>query len=338
MKASRISAVAETVARSGAFGFGASSIGNLYKAVPDQVAAETVDACWGHGVRYFDTAPFYGMGLSEKRLGDALRIRHRDDYLISTKVGRLLLPLAQPRDQHGFVDPLPFEPVYDYSYDGVMRSFEQSLLRLDLGRVDILYMHDLGRLTHGSHHERHLHDALTGGLRAMQSLKEQKLVTAIGLGVNEIDICRESFAFGVLDLFMLAGRYSLLDHAPLAGFFDECRMRGTAIVAAGIFNSGILATGTRGHALPYYDYQPAPPSIVARVAAIEEICDRFDVPLAAAAFQFVAAHPAVAIAVIGTASPARIAETRTLAERAIAPEFWSALIAAGLLPADAPLP
>lgn len=338
MAASQISSIAEALARTGPFGFGASSIGNLYKAISDQAAANTIDACWNSGLRYFDTAPFYGMGLSEKRLGDALRARPRADYIVSTKVGRLLSPLANARDQHGFVDPLPFEPIYDYSYDGVMRSFEQSLIRLDLERIDILYMHDLGRLTHGTDHERHLQDALTGGLKAMQSLKDQGLVAAIGLGVNEIGICRESFAFGFLDLFMLAGRYSLLDHAPLDGFFDECRARGTAVVSAGIFNSGILATGTRGRTAPYYDYQPAPAAILARVEAIERICDRFHIPLAAAAFQFVTAHPAIAIAVVGTASPARIAETRALAEQAIPSQFWWALIEADLIPADAPLP
>lgn len=329
--------IAAALSNAGAVGFGASGIGNLYKAVSDAKAAETVDACWDHGIRYFDTAPFYGMGLSERRLGDALRHRPRGDYIVSTKVGRLLVPVAEARDQHGFVDPLPFEPRFDYSYDGVMRSFEESLQRLGLGHIDILYMHDIGRLTHGAAHEGHLHAAMTGGFRAMQELKDQGAVGAIGLGVNEIEVCIESFDFGFLDLFMLAGRYSLLDHAPLAGFFDACRRRGTAIVGAGVFNSGILATGTR-RGVPFYDYQPASPQIVARVAAMEAICERFDVPLAAAALQFVTAHPAIATAVIGTTAPARIAETFRLAERAIAPEFWRALIGEGLLPDGAPVP
>ena len=320
------------------YGFGAASLGNLYRAIDDGIARATLDAAWDDGVRYVDTAPFYGFGLSERRVGDALRERPRDDYLLSTKVGRLLRPIAAASERNGFLSPMPFEAYFDYSYDGVMRSFEHSLQRLGLSRVDILYMHDIGRFSHGAANAHLFPIAMDGGYRALDELRSSGQVGAIGLGVNEIAVCEASFAHADFDLFMLAGRYSLLDQAPLDGFFDACSARGVGVVAAGVFNSGILATGTRGGEAPYYDYQPALPEIVARVRRIEDICARHDVPLAAAALQFVVAHPAVLSCVVGTASPARVHDTSRLVTSSIPPALWADLRDEGLIRPDAPTP
>jgi len=318
----------DRLAASGSFGFGASSLGNLYHKLPDETARATVDAAWSQGVRYFDTAPFYGFGLSERRLGDALRERDRDDFILSTKVGRVLVPGVAADDRYGFQSPMPFDPVFDYSYDGVMRSVEASLHRLGLGRIDILYMHDLGRVTHGAEHDRHMADAI-GGFRAMTELRDTGVVGAIGLGVNEIEICAESIERVDLDILMIAGRYTLLNQGAGA-FLDTCRQRGIGIVGAGVFNSGILATGTRSGSA-YYDYAPAPADILRRVAALEECCARFGIPLAAAALQFVSNHPAVTALVVGTGNPSRILETAELARLPIPASFWSALRAEGLI-------
>lgn len=320
----------EKIVASGPIGLGASTLGNLYRQIDDAEARATVDAAWNEGLRYFDTAPFYGFGLSERRLGDALRDHPRDAYILSTKVGRLLVPGEAAEERFGFHSPMPFDPVYDYSYDGVMRSVEASLHRLGLGRIDILYMHDLGWATHGDRHDHHFGQALSGGFRAMQTLREEGVVSAIGLGVNETGICAESLEHVDLDLLMIAGRYTLLNPQG-AAFFDLCRRRGVGVVAAGVFNSGILATGTSRDGALYYDYEPAPDVIVRKVAAIEDCCARYGVPLPAAALQFVQAHPAVTLAVVGTGSARRIAESVVLARFPIPPAFWDALRAEGLL-------
>jgi D-threo-aldose 1-dehydrogenase len=323
--------------RAGPFGFGASSLGNLYREVDPATARGTVDACWDAGVRYFDTAPFYGFGLSERRLGDALRERPREEYIVSTKVGRLLVP-GTAADKFGFVSPMPFDPEYDYSYDGVMRSFEASLHRLGLNRIDVLFMHDIGRMTHGDDHARTFAQAVEGGgFRAMTELRDSGLVQAIGLGVNEIEICEASLAYADLDLFMIAGRHTLLNQAAIP-FYDACNRRGLGIVAAGVFNSGILAKGVGGKGFPYYDYGPAPQDVIDRVAAIEGHCAQFGVPLRAAAVQFAAAPTAVWSTVIGTANPAHIASTAALFDYPIPSEFWQALQRDGLVGLEAPLP
>jgi D-threo-aldose 1-dehydrogenase len=329
-------ALLDRLAHSGPFGFGGSSLGNLYREIDEERAHATVYAAWADGVRYFDTAPFYGFGLGERRLGDVLRTRNRDDLILSTKVGRLLVPGEAVPEKFGFRSPMPFDPVFDYSHDGVMRSVEASLHRLGLARIDILYMHDLGRLTHGADHERHFRHALDGGFRAMADLRDQGVVAAIGLGVNEVEICAEALPYADFDLFMIAGRYTLLDQSA-APFFDECRRRGIGVVAAGIFNSGVLAGGTMG-GTPRYDYEAAPDAVMRRVAEIESLCERFDVPLPAAALQFVKAHPAVTATVVGTGRPAHIAKTVERARRPIPVAFWAALRAEGLITTGGPVP
>ncbi|WP_420136605.1 aldo/keto reductase [Sphingomonas sp.] len=308
---------------SGPFGFGASSLGNLYVEVSDEAAQQAVDAAWAAGVRYFDTAPFYGFGLSEQRLGGALRHRQRDAYLLSTKAGRLLVPTDEVGERHGFRSALPFTAVYDYSYDGVMRSVEESLNRLDLTHIDILYLHDLGRATHGAGHTETFAQAVNGGFRAMTELREQGVVGAIGLGVNEIAICAETMAYAAFDAFLIAGRYSLLDQTG-GPFFQLCLEKGIAIVAAGIFASGVLAVGA-DDPLARYDYAPLSPKIQARVAEIQAICSAFGVPLAAAAYQFARAHPAVALPLLGLRTADQVHEAATFATMPIPSQLWDRL-------------
>lgn len=335
MKTSR-PAFAQRLAASGPFGFGASTLGNLYRRIDDDQARATVNAAWDQGVRYFDTAPFYGFGLSERRLGDALRERPRDAFILSTKVGRLLVPGAAGKERFGFQSPMPFDPVYDYSYDGVMRSVEASLHRLGLAHIDVLLMHDLGRLTHGADHDRTFAEAVGGGFRAMTELRDAGVVSAIGLGVNEIAVCEASLAYADLDLLMIAGRYTLLEQEA-EPFLARCRTQKIGLIGAGVFNSGILATGTRGPP-PHYDYGIAPEVVIGRVAAIERCCEQFGVPLPAAALQFAAAHPAVATVVLGTGSPDRIEQTANLIQLPIPNGFWEALRAEGLVSGDCPTP
>ncbi|MGH8294026.1 MAG: aldo/keto reductase [Steroidobacteraceae bacterium] len=331
------SSVLDRLRRIKPFGFGASSLGNLYRPVAEQAARDTVMACWASGIRYFDTAPYYGFGLSERRLGDALRDFGREEYLLSTKVGRLLQPAGPAREKLGFCSPMPFDPVYDYGYDGVMRSFEASLQRLGLDRIDILYMHDIGAITHGERHEEVFAIAMGGGYRALDDLRRQGVVGAIGLGVNEVEVCEASFEHADFDLFMVAGRYTLLHHQCL-GLLEKCRARGIGIVAAGVFNSGILATGTSGTQPSHYDYASPPEEISARVADLEAVCRSFGVPLPAVALQFATAHPAVLCAVIGAADPELVRDDAALAALPIPPALWQALRENGLLSAEVPLP
>ncbi|UIJ45328.1 aldo/keto reductase [Sphingomonas cannabina] len=326
----------------GPLGFGAAAIGNLYRATPDEDAAATVRAAWDAGIRYFDTAPHYGFGLSEKRLGAALSaLDPGESAIVSTKVGRRLDPRpdADPgRPRQGFVTPEPFESVFDYSYDGAMRSYEASRQRLRRERIDILYVHDVGRATHGDDHPRRFAEFLDGGYRAMRELREAGAVGAIGLGVNEYQVVEEMLEHGDLDVVLLAGRYTLLEQEALASFLPSCERRGVRIVIGGPFNSGILATGVRAGGTPHYNYEPAPPAIVERVAAIEALCDRHGVPLAAAALQFPLAHPQVAAAIPGMGSPDQVADARRLLATPIPATLWIELKEQGLIRADAPVP
>ncbi len=322
-------------------GLGGAPLGNLFRAVADDTAATLIGHAYDAGVRYFDTAPHYGHGRSERRMGDALRMRPRDEYLLSTKVGRLLEPRADaPRDQHGYVDTLPFVQHYDYSAAGVRRSHEDSLQRLGLARVDILYIHDIDRATHGDAHERRLKDLLDGGLPALAALKAEGRIGGYGLGVNDVAICLQVLEHADLDAILLAGRYTLADHSALAELLPECERRGVAIVLGGPFNSGILATGAHpaNGSTPYFNYAPASPAIVERVAAIERVCAEFDVPLPAAALQFPAAHPAIATVIPGVRSVAEFDANWRLAQGPIPPAFWVALRERGLIDPRAPLP
>ena len=320
---------------------GGAPLGNLFHAVSDEAAVALVRHAHAAGVRYFDTAPHYGHGRSERRFGDALRDLPRESYLISTKVGRLLEPRGDaPRDQHGYVDTLPFVQRYDYTAAGVRRSLDDSLQRLGLARVDLVYVHDLDRATHGDAHPRRLADALDGGLPALAALKREGAIDGYGLGVNDSAICLELLRRTDLDVVLLAGRYTLADQSALAELLPECERRGVAIVVGGPFNSGILATGAhpRDGAPPRFNYAPAPAAIVERVAALERVCAQFSVPLAAAALQFPLAHPAVACVLPGARSIAEFEENSRLAREPVPPEFWRALREQRLIDPNAPLP
>ena len=319
------------LAACGRFGFGASALGNLYREVSEAEARAAIDTAWTGGIRYFDTAPFYGAGLSERRLGDALRERNPDDYVLSTKAGRLLFPAAA-RNRDGFHSPMPFSPVFDYSYDGVMRSFEASLNRLGLARIDILYLHDLGSATHGANHRYMFQQAVDGGFRALTALREQGAVSAIGLGVNEVEICAESMEHADFDLFLIAGRFTLLDQSA-ASFFDACHQRGIGVVAAGVFSSGILAAGAAGPDA-FHDYGPASDAVRKQVAAIERICGTFEVPLPAVALQFAAAHPAVTIPIVGVRHAAQVEAAIDFSRFPVPAELWKALRSEGLIAPD----
>jgi D-threo-aldose 1-dehydrogenase len=322
-------------------GFGTAPLGNLFKPLPDETARETLAAAQRAGFGYYDTAPFYGFGLSERRLGDSLR--SRKDIVLSTKVGRLLKPIPGPVDEavvrHGYATPMPFEPVYDYSYDAVMRSFTESLQRLGLSRIDLLYIHDIGRLTHGDANAARMAELTKGGgLKALEELRSAGAISGFGMGVNEIPACLEVMAHARLDVILLAGRYTLLEQDALDELFPRCTEAGTAIVVGGPYNSGILAVGTRTAAPLYYDYEPAPAAVIEKVRRIEAVCDRHAVPLAAAALQFPLAHNIVASVIPGLDSANRVEQTMALYHHKLPAALWQDLRSENLIRADAPIP
>jgi D-threo-aldose 1-dehydrogenase len=321
-------------------GLGTAPLGNLYQPVSDEDSASACAAALEFGFAYVDTAPYYGFGLSERRVGDALR--GRDSIVVSTKVGRLLKPDARIRgvhERHGFFSPLPFEPVYDYSFDGVMASWQASMQRLGLAKIDILYVHDIGRLTHGDGNAVYFQQLTQGGgFRALEQLRQAGAIQAFGLGVNEISVCLEAMNHAQLDVILLAGRYTLLEQDALDTLLPACQRLGTSIVIGGPYNSGILATGTRHGGALYYNYGTAPQAVVARVQSLESICDRFGIPLAAAALHFPLAHPQVASVIPGLRSARHVELTAELYEAIIPTPFWQELKRAGLLRADAPTP
>jgi D-threo-aldose 1-dehydrogenase len=312
---------------------GCSALGNLYRAVSDAEAQSTLNSALTAGVRYFDTAPLYGFGLSERRLGAALTAACSSDVLISSKVGRVLIPTAAGGLRDGFVDALPFAPVFDYSFQGVMSSHEASLERLRRPRVNILLAHDLGARTHGNDSARMTETFLRGGYRAMQELRSTGQIDAIGIGVNETEICEELLDAIELDVILLAGRYTLLEQGALS-LLDRCARMGVQVIIGGPFNSGLLVESEDLH----YNYETAPPEVIARVRALRAICARFDVPLAAAALRFPAAHPAVSCVLPGLASEQQIRQTLEWRDQSIPPQLWLALREAGLLGPAAPFP
>ncbi|SFR32234.1 D-threo-aldose 1-dehydrogenase [Yoonia tamlensis] len=320
-----------------AMGFGAASLGNLYRAMTDAQARETVDAALNAGVGYFDTAPFYGLGLSEERIGKALA-PHKD-VVISTKVGRLLhdCPPAQATPEM-YVDVPSRKITFDYTYDGIMRSFASSLNRLGSARPQILLLHDIDAGTHGKEKsDAHLRDLFDrGGYAALSELRENGDIAAIGAGVNDWKICEQLLGEADFDCFLLAGRYTLLEQEALDSFLPLCEARDVGIILGGPYNSGILATGAVAGAR--YNYEPAPPHILAKVQSIADICAAHNVPLIAAALQFVMGHPAIRSVIPGAANPAEIASNLAVFQTAIPAGLWSDLKSAGLVRADAPCP
>ena len=321
-------------------GLGTAPLGNLYSAISDEEAHATFEAAWDIGIRYYDTAPLYGLGLSERRLGRFLTSKKRDDYVLSTKVGRLLR--ACPGEPHTGVGKWFGVParqeVYDYSHDGVMRSVEFSLERLGVDRIDILLAHDLDVFTHGTPEKRdHYIDALmAGGYKALKSLRDQGVIKAIGAGINEWQAAQMLAERGDFDLFLLAGRYTLLEQEALDSFLPLCDKRGIGIVIGGAFNSGILATGAKPGA--WYNYDPAPEEILQRVRRIEAVCARHKVKLIDAALQFPLAHPAVVSLIPGAKSAAEARDAKTLIDATIPAALWDDLKSEGLVRQDAPTP
>ena len=338
MGASMTAAATRTLPRSGialtAMGLGCAQLGGLYQAISDEEAQAIVDAAWDTGIRYFDTAPYYGYTLSERRLGAALRERERDSFVLSTKAGRLmhLDPGVRP-GENGWAQPLPFRPHFDYTYDGIKRSHQDSLRRLCLDRIDILYVHDIGQATHGKLHQ-HYWRQLTegGGFRALTQLREEGSVRAIGLGVNEWQAVADAMEECDIDCALLAGRYTLLEQGAREPLLDRCARRGVGIVIGGPFNSGILA-GTRK-----FNYEDAPATILARVDAIAAVCRAHGVPLQAAALQFPMAHPAVVSCVAGAHSPAQLRENAAWFAQPLPDALWQELARRGLLDSGTPTP
>jgi D-threo-aldose 1-dehydrogenase len=321
-------------------GFGGAVIGNLYRELDDNDAREAVLESFASGVRYFDTAPFYGFGLSELRLGAALRDT-RPLPVISSKVGRRLVPTG-PQDasvgREGYFSPRPFAPVFDYSYDSVMQSHAASLERLGVPHIDVLLCHDIGRLTHGTQHAARVREFLDGGYRAMRELRAAGAVRAIGIGVNEWEICVELLQSCELDCILLAGRYTLLEQPALAELLPLCAERSVSILCGGPFNSGILAAGSRAGARSHYNYAAPPAAVLERVRSLEALCAEFSVPLQAAALQFPLGHPAVASVVAGCANGAEARNCAAMFTHAIPAAFWQALHDRGLVDPRAPLP
>lgn len=320
-------------------GLGGAPLGNLFQAVGEAQAQAVLAAALADGCQRFDTAPHYGNGLSEQRFGQALRQQPRARFVLSSKVGRVLRPDAQAaRDQNGYVDVLPFTQRWDYSAAGTRRSVEDSLQRLGLAHLDLAYVHDCDAATHGAAYPQVLAQVLAETLPTLRALQREGLVGAVGLGVNDVQVCLDVLAQAELDGLLLAGRYTLIDHGALAALLPLCQARGVRVALGGVFNSGILATGVQGGAEPRFDYARAPQAWIARTAAVERICADHGVPLRAAALQFPLAHPAVDTVVAGAQDVAQWQDSRAMLARPIPAAFWQALRAKGLLPEDALTP
>lgn len=307
-------------------GFGAAQGGNLHRATTDEEFAAAVDEAWAAGVRYYDTAPHYGLGLSERRLGQALRHRPRDEYVISTKVGRLLVPSPQDahrRDPGGFDVPADHRRVWDFSRDGVLRSLEGSLRRLGLDRVDVVYLHDP---------DDHWDQAAAEAVPALTELRDQGVVGAVGSGMNQSAMLARFVHETDVDVVMCAGRYTLLDQRATADLLPVALSRGVDVVVAGVYNSGLLSRD-RPPQDARYDYRPAPPRLIDRAHRIATICERYGVTLPEAALAYVRRHPAVVSTVVGVRNREQATEAVRRARRDVPDALWAALADAGLLTA-----
>jgi D-threo-aldose 1-dehydrogenase len=321
-------------------GFGGAPLGNLYRPMTEKEARLMLDAVWATGCRYFDTAPLYGLGLSETRLNGFLRAKPRQGFLISTKVGRLL-DLCAPADRscpHAFFETPSRRERFDYSYDGVMRSLESSLERLGLDSIDIVFAHDVDLTTH-AHKDAvdwHLADFMKGGYRALDELRSAGAIKAIGAGVNEWEAAEAFAQAGDFDVFMLAGRYTLLEQDALTRFLPLCCEKGIGVVVGGPFNSGILATGPKADA--HYNYRAAPDDVKQRVRRIQQICKSFKVKLPEAALHFPLGHPAVVSVAPGVSRASEAKRNAAMMTTKIPPALWRTLKAEKLIREDAPTP
>ncbi len=324
-----------------AIGIGTAPMGDLYELLDEKTQVATIEHAYASGVRVFDTSPHYGNGLAEARVGAGLRHLPRADVIVSTKIGRVMDPFGQPPERNrdayspGFKGGHPHAARFDYSYDGTMRSVEQSLLRMGLSRIDVLLIHDCDVWTHGqADAPRRFSEAMDGAYKALDKLRSEKTVAAIGFGINEADTCAKFARAGDFDVAMMAGRYSLLIQNGLSEFLPLALEKKIGVMLAGVFNSGILATG----AIPgaKFEYAPAPPEILERVRKIEAICTRHATTLRRAALHFALRHPAVVSVVLGAVKPAEVQANAADAEHPVPAGLWRELKAAGLLDPAAP--
>lgn len=314
-------------------GFGGAPLGNMFKAVPEDQAQATLANAWQAGIRYYDTSPHYGAGLSEIRFGKFLAGKPRDEFVLSSKVGRLLQLADQPENAKPFTQELPNRRVIDYSVDGARRSIESSLERLGVDRLDVVFIHDVSEDQHGPKWREYFAEAMQGAAVALTRMREEGMIRGWGLGVNLVEPCRLALEQADPDVFLLAGRYTLLDHREaLDTLFPECARRDVGIVVGGPFNSGVLAGGE------HYEYDRVPEDIRRKTEQLRALGERFGVDIRAAAMQFCLANPVVQSVIPGTANSARPAQYVRLLEAAIPAEFWQALREQGILPEDAPLP
>jgi len=316
-------------------GMGGTGLGDMYHRTDEEAGKATVDAAWEAGIRYFDTAPHYGAGLSEHRFGVALRNRPRNEYTLSSKVGRILVPSEAPEIADPFVGGLPFRRITDYSADGARRSIEDSLQRMALSHLDIVYVHDLSpdRFSQAEYEHYYAIAAGKGGaFEGLVKLREEGVIKGWGLGVNTVDPCLRALRDSDPDIFLLAGRYTLMETTPLEELFPLCAERGAHVVLGGPYNSGFLAGG------PNYDYAPAGADKIAQRERLRQVAARHGVDLAAAALQFGAAHPVVAATIPGASSPEHLKRNAALMEVKVPKAFWDELKAEKLLAQDAPVP
>jgi D-threo-aldose 1-dehydrogenase len=322
-------------------GLGTGPLGELFERLDEKTAIATVEEALASGVRVFDSSPHYGNGMAESRIGAGLRRAKRDEILVSTKIGRIMDPFGKKPEARkdvvtpGFAGGYPHAPRFDYSYDGAMRSIEHSLLRMGLDRLDIVLIHDCDVWTHGKDEApARFREAMSGAYRALDKLRNEKVVKAIGFGINEADTCVKFAKAGDFDVAMMAGRYTLIDQTGLAEFLPLALERSMGVMLAGVFNSGILATGSGPGAK--FDYADAPAAVLAKVKAIEEICRKHKVTLRQAALQFAMAHPAVVSIVLGAVKPEEVKANAHDASVDIPASLWSDLKSAKLLDATAP--
>lgn len=313
----------ERIRHLGALGFGTAPIGNLYREVPQAEALGAVETAWQRGIRHFDTAPHYGLGLAERRLGEALSGKPRDAYLLSSKVGRLLRPNPAPQggDTEGFAVPDDLTRIFDYSRDGVLRSIEESLVRLNTDRLDVVYIHDP---------DEHWDEAIAGAVPALSELRDQGVIGAYGAGMNQSAMLERFVREADVDLVMLAGRYTLLEQAGARNLITACRERGVGIVDVGVFNSGLLSKD-RPAPDATYNYAPAPPAMLQRANALADLAEKHGTTLPAAALAFPYREPAVVSVILGMRTPEQVEQNVLLSDAVVPEQFWQEAAAAGYL-------
>ena len=317
-------------------GFGGAPLGDLYTLLDEETAQGTVLAALKGGMRLIDTSPLYGHGLSEHRIGAALRRAGRPNCVISTKIGRVMEPFGPRGDGSGYLGGLPHGARFDYSYDGAMRALEQSLLRLGVDRIDIALIHDVDPWAHGEALEARFREAMRGAYRALDDMRSQGVIKAIGVGVNDAAICARFARDGDFDTMLLAGRYSLLEQPALSDFLPLAQQKNIGVMLGGVFNSGILASGVTG--IAKYNYRNAPPEVIEKVSRLDALCKRHGVRLMAAALHFALAHPAVSCLVLGAVAAHEVEEQIAAFHVKIPSTFWEEAREARLISATAPIP